>query len=331
MGLDQAIYESTTGKIFGVRGQWLFQFNAATGVLEQSARFAKDVTSVSTITVLGAPAVLYLGTTFVPSSDILAGTPYPDVDIYKVGASDFVTNGASASFSKLGLGAKNRAYSQFTNFVARGWQNMVTVGSKLLGYNDGQGLWNVDPTNLPGFANSSALVVQDISVDTVNNVVWTASPGDPDVYAVATDFSTECNDTNGNLNGVCGVTFWKDPTGITFPNGKAYAVNGTFQFWSIDATGHFPAFTNFTAVQKSTGRVNANPIRIKAVNNQAGNAHNGKVLIPTWSDDAVVIWNPLTEAVESVQTGFTAPFDVVVCPTTNWAIQSGPVGLKQIT
>lgn len=320
--MDQAIYEPTTQKIFGVRGQWLMQFSSVTGALEQSARFAKDVTSISTITVLGT--TLYMGTSYVPSSDLLAVTPFPDVDIYTVGAADFVTNGVSASFSRLNLGAKNRGYSFLTNIIARGWQSMVTVGTKLLGFNDGQGLWTVDPTNLPGFANSSFLTGEDIAVDTFNNVVWIASPGDPDVWAFSNNFASFCNDTNGNLNGVCGVTY-------NAAQNKAYAVNGTFQFWSIPAAGSFPGFTNFTAVQKSTGRINANPVRIKSVNNQVGNPHNGKVLIPTWNDDAVVIWNPLTEAVDSTLTGFTAPFDVVVCPTTNWAVQSGTSGLKQIT
>lgn len=328
MGLDQAIYESTTQKIFGVRGQWLFQFNSVSGALEQSLRFANDVTRTSTITALGG--TLYIGTQYQPNANLQAGTPYPDVDIYKVNPGGFAVSG------RLNLGAKNSYFN--THPICNGWQYMVTVGTKLFGFNDGVDLFTVDPTNVPGFVGHSGLTtIGDTSVDTVNGVVWIAAPNDPDVYAFANDLSNDCFDTNGNLNGVCGVTWWK-PTGIGFPNGKAYAVHGAEDFWSIDATGHFPGFTNFTAVNVHTGIINANPIRIKAVNNLPLNPLNGKVLIPCWSDasgpggsDSVIVWNPITDSVVApVRTGFTAPFDIVSTPTTNWAVQSGTVGLKQI-
>ena len=64
-----------------------------------------------------------------------------------------------------------------------------------------------------------------------------------------------------------------------------------------------------------------------------GNPYNGKVLIPAWDEDLVLVWNPNTDNVADmvIKSGFTAPFDIVHCPTASFAVQSGSTGLKIIT
>lgn len=319
MALDQAIYEPTQQKIYGVRGQWLFRFSPVTGSLEASLRFATDVAGTSTITSIAGK--LYIGTEFTPSNNLNAVTPFPDRDIYVVDAASFTVSG------RLNLGAKpTYSFNHLGDYLSSGWHFFVNSGGNILGLVDQGSLFTVDPTNVPGYSDTAFGIATDIYADDVNGVLWISDQSAPRLYCVKTNplNASSCFDTNGNLNTITGVTYNQ-------AQNKVYAVDGTFNLLGFAASLAVPAFANFHVSSFNTGRINANPQRIKSVNNQVGNPHNGKVLIPTWSDDAVVIWNPLTDTVDSVLTGFTSPFDVVVCPTTNWAVCSGTVGLQQIT
>lgn len=318
--MDQAIYESTQQKIFGVRGQWLFRFSPTTGSLEASLRFATSVSGFSTITTFGGK--LYIGTSFTPTNNLSLGAPFLNRDIYVVDAATFAVTGRF----NLGNTPDYAFAGAEVYYYGSGWHSLVNSGGKVLGSVGSGDIFTVDPTNIPGYTRISFGAATDIAVDDVNGVIWVCNQGSPNLYCIQTnplDFA-DCHDTNANLNGITGITY-------NLAQNKVYAVDGTFNLLGFSAALAVPAFSNFHVSNFNTGRINANPQRIKSVNNQAGNAHNGKVLIPTWSDDAVLIWNPATDTVESVQTGFTSPTDIVVCPTTNWAVQSGTTGLKQIT
>ncbi len=56
LSMDAAIYEPTTNRIFGVKGQWLYQFNAVTGAFIQGLRFTTDAQSPTSIATDGASA-----------------------------------------------------------------------------------------------------------------------------------------------------------------------------------------------------------------------------------------------------------------------------------
>lgn len=319
--MDQAIFEPVTGTIMGVRGQWLFQFNATTGAFIQGMRFMSNVGGKSSITALSGK--LYIGTTFTPSNNLQIFNPFPDRDVYVVDAATFATVGRwNLGIVKLTFSFGNKHESQY---YSDGWYSLVTIGAKVYGYTDEDGIFAVDPTNIPGYTRVSSDAPADIAVDTVNNVLWLAAQDSPDIYCLDTNLGSfnESHDTNGNLNSLSGITY-------NVAQNKVYAVKGAEDFYMVQASAAMPGFNNFPANTVHTGRINATPYRIKSVNGLAGNPHNGKVLIPTFADDAVIVWNPASDTVESVQTGFTAPVDIVVCPTTNWALQTGVVALKQI-
>lgn len=315
-GMDQAIFETTTGKIFGVRGQWLFKFNATTGVLEDSVRFRSNVSGTSTIAAIGGN--LYIGSSWQPTVDYTVVAPYVDEDIYIVSAAAFTVTGRFNFGNKL---------NQARETVTYGWRYLVAAGSLLLGYysdNAGLSLFSVDPSNLPGFTKVATQGFTDIAWDSSNSVMWATSSYFPNIYCYDTTFGSSCFDTNGNLNSICGICY-------NSAQNKVYAVDGTFAFYSFSAALAVPAFTNFHVSNFNSGRINSTAFRIKSVNGLASNPLNGKVLMPTWADDCVLVIDPATDTVSSVKTGFTAPIDVVSTTTKNWAVQTGVTGLKEIT
>lgn len=319
--MDQAVYEPITQKIFGVRGQWIFKFNSVTGALEGSLRFGTSIAGTSTIAAISGK--LYIGVSWSPVVDYTASPVYPNEDIYIVDAASFTASG------KLGVASH---LSPGTDTAPFGWRTMVAAGSNLIGFysdNAGTSYFNVDPTNTPGFTHTAAQGVTDIAWDSANGVFWSVTSFDPDIWCynpVFASFQT-CFDTNGNLNTICGICY-------NSSNNRVYAVDGSPSFYNFNATLAVPGFSNFHVNTLGTGRINCNAFRIKSVNGLVSNPLNGKVLIPAWADDSVIVitpnaGNPLLDTV-SVKTGFTAPFDIVSTPTKNWAVQTGVTGLKEI-
>lgn len=319
--IDQAIYHAGTDKIYGVKGQWVFKFNATTGALEASLKFAPDIGGVSSITSIGTK--LYIGTTYSGGDNVNSILPYKLRDIYVVDTTTFALPVSRFNFdSKLTVFFGARNVEQW----AIGWRHLLTDGTKLFGDLDEGQIFRVDPTNLPGYAFQGFDCPPDMAYDPTNVVLWFTQPYSPNVFAVdATNFANSCSDTGGMSDAVNGICF-------CVAQNKAYFVQGDFNIGMISAAGHFPGFTNFGFTLFNTGRINANPIHVKAVNNLVGNPLNGKVLIPAWDDDTVLVWNPATDnpADMGVKAGFTSPVDIVSTPTKNWAVQTGTTPLKEI-
>lgn len=313
--MDQAIYEPTTQKIFGVRGQWLFQFNATTGALEASLRFTSNAQCVSCITAFGGN--LYCGVNNVPWNTY-SGLPSfvrNDLDVFIVSAAGFSVTGRLNSFTNVGKSGFGALVNDGTNLY--GTIQTGTLPNDLLAF-------KVLPS-VPGGLTTHSLGqrITDMAYDSVNSLLWFSDPDFTQAGAEKTDFSNgQVNDTT--TDPFCGCCY-------NSAQNKAYFVAGGEAFSKILATDMTPGFVYPTTMTTlHTGRINANPVRIKSVNNLVGNPLNAKVLIPTWADDAVVVWNPLTDTVDSVKTGFTAPFDIVSTPTKNFAVQTGTTALKEI-
>jgi hypothetical protein len=61
------------------------------------------------------------------------------------------------------------------------------------------------------------------------------------------------------------------------------------------------------------------------------NTADGLIYMPDPVTNSVIIWNPATDAVSEIKTGFDTPFDVVFTATKKFAVQQGSIGLKEIT
>lgn len=320
LSLDQAIYEPVSGFVFGVRGQWVYKFNATSGAFVAGARFVSDATSPSCITSIAG--TLYCGVAFTPITDGAGNFSnlVNSRDIFRVDSNLNV------------IGRENLYPISELNIFVSGYRHLFTDGTYLAGWtkfnnaplHSTTGLFNYDPSNIAGtFARSTTDFGDDWCYDPVNNVYWMADSEGPDIWAFsARTLSSHCFDLGG-------LGF---PHGITYnqAQNKVYAVQGDDTVVMARGSDAFPGFNNFPVTTFHTGRLSSNPFRIKSCNNLPSNPYNGKVLIPTWADDAVVIWNPLTDTVDSVKTGFTAPWDIVHCPTVSFAVQNHTTGLKVI-
>lgn len=316
-GMDNAIFESTTGKIFGVRGEWLFKFNATTGALEQSMQYTHNALSPSYITAFGGN--LYISCYAMPILNTNGVAPYTNGgDVYVVNAAAFTLTGPLSMSAGINPGfATNYGFASMANNGT-----LIAVLEKQLSrWNGDNSLLLVDPTNIPAYATMWGGLVSDVCYDSTNSVFWGVESLAAQIFV--SDGVSSANNTTG-LAPVFGVCF-------NTATNKVFAAAGDEQFYEVSAAAAVPGFTNFAVTTRHTGRINANPFRIKSVNGLASNPLNGKVLIPCWKDDSVVVWNPGTNAVDSTKTGFTAPIDVVSTTTKNWAVQTGTTGLKEIT
>lgn len=326
--MDQAIYDTTSASILGVRGQWIMKFNASTGAFINALRFTSDNIGISTIVQVGA--FVYIGTSLTPSNDLSLGTPFLDRDVYIVEPIGLTTSG------RFNLGNQiNFTFGQSTpDYYGLGWRSFVKdTANSIIGLVDTGSLFAVDPTFLGSFATVSFGLATDIAYDSLDDVIWITDQATPNIWCYSANplGNNTCFDTNSNLLKISGIC-WNQA------QNKVYCVDGTFTLYHFAATLAVPAFTNFLVSSSVIPVPTARPFRVKSVNGLPSNPLNGKVLIPCWSDangpsqsDSVVVWDPLTEAVSgAVRTGFVSPIDIVSTPTKNWAVQSGPTGLQEI-
>lgn len=316
MGLDAAVYEPNTGEIFGVRGQWIMKFSAADGSLVSSLRFTSNAASTSDICTLGGK--LYCCSWYLPLQDYTSNPATPLGDVFVVDAATFTVIAQWNLTTNLGVSWKQN----FGYFKIAASNTLIATVNRDTTVWATNSVFSSDPANIPGTTHfNPGGYTYDIAFDSFNNAFWIANQAD--IYATSVDVSvSQCFD-----NGLTTI----HPFGITYnaAQNKVYAVQGTEAIIEVNAGTALPGFHSFPVTILHTSRINANPVRVKSCNNMAANPYNGKVLIPAWADDTVLVWNPATDNPSDmvVKTGFTAPIDVVHCPTASFAVQSGQVGL----
>ena len=312
MPLDEAIYLPALDKIFAVRGQWIYRLNAATGAKEAESRFAKAVSARSSICIVGAN--VYVSAWDALGINYTSGFPAPYSDVFLINGSTLVATDTTLIFNNQ-IGP---------NFPA-GASRIVGGGGLVWGAFSGSnnGIFAASPL-VPGSLvratqwdnTRSSPIAADVTYDANHVGVWSADPQKQD------------------------VAFWQLTPGMTrmadspalpvFPVGICYAANAN-KAYAVDLTGTLSRFVgtdiaggvlNRTAI--NTGVAGATPLRIRY------NSVDGLVYIPNWEDDSVTVFDPLTETVKSVKSGFTAPWDVVFTASKKWAVQNSSAGLKEI-
>ncbi len=333
--LDQAIYSGAQDKIFGVRGKWLYKFNADTGKKESEIRFSTSVLGATSICEIGN--FLYIGVRL-SAKDLLGQTPgtnavmRPERDIFKI------TTATIAVVGPIGMG--DSTLGSFPSFDANSYVNgfgsLKSVGlTQIAGFSGDTSWFIVDPTNLPGgagFGNTAlAEVTPDIDYDPTTDCLWYNDASFRDVWVTKNgNFILGAHTTPDTIDTsppYRGLTFC--PAGTGHPNPKVYAVDGTNQVIKIDADVAYstlPGFlTNPTWTSLFVLGAAAKPIRIKY------NAQDDKIYIPTWSNDTVEVLDPATDTIVAVKTGFTEPFDFVVTATgKKYAVCNAATGLQPI-
>lgn len=308
--LDQAIYVASEDKIFGVRGQWLYQFNATTGERENSLRWVKDANSEASITECAGKLYVTAWSTLLEDAN-LAPFDFVRRDIFEV---DFGLVAASA----LGLASHISANNEKS---VCGFSNLVSDGTKVYGFEHGIGyIFSVDPANLGGFADATGGVdgtretAHDLAFDADNNLIWQASAWVREVNAYDTSL------VNWDAANAATLVPAQAPVGVCWcpANSCAYAVTATGKLVKVP-------FVNFATRSIVAGIDASLAARIKY------NAVDGLLYIPNWAADTVQIVDPNTDTLVDTKTGFTSPFDAVFTPTKKFAVQNSRVGLLEIT
>jgi len=314
MPLDAAIYEPGRDKIFGVRSGYIFQFNASTGAVENCARFAAPAYGDSFIAYNSGDDRLYCTNWFNYSNQ----AKFPDWQekfLYKIDADTLAVISSHQFDSSFWGGSGIFREGPRQLFAAAGkvygvFHRGSVPFSYVYEFDPGTGLFNIGGTE-----NTGDYCRSDLVYDAVLDAFWAANASDG---AQRWDRASFTQTISINL------TAFDQPRGLAYRDPYMYFVMSEFgtilpqhiRKKRIDDTG---AITTI-----DTGRPNAVPFNIKY------RASNDRLYVPATLDDTVIIIDPGTDIVESVKTGFDSPWDVVFTATKAWAVQHGPVGLKEI-
>lgn len=319
MPLDQAIYSASNNKIYGVRGQYIYQFNASTAALENTLRFI-DAGLFCEASVVKVGTFLYASIW----RSILDPNPSPFgiSDMYKIdlGLTTSTALGIALSITGSGLGFGNLITDGTYIMGATGYQQKITP----------KGRFAVDPTNIATYSewnseagNSAPLI--DLEWDDTNKTIWEAESAGPECDAYYVPAGTKLTDSsvaNPTPPSIFGLTRY--PTGTKIycvgRNRNIIKVNGN------EAVATLPAFFSNATWSTLTNilSVGATPVKIKY------NSNDGLIYVPTWTGDKVEVLNPTTDTITAIKSGFSSPIDCVFTPTKKWAVQNSSVGLKEI-
>ena len=326
MPLDAAVWEPISGKIFGVRGQWIYRFDAQ-GNKEAELRFYSAAIGRSEIATLNG--FLYCAPVNFEKllwCDGLAASP--DRDVFRV---DSNLTGSTP----LGLYLNLVPTCGFFGILAS-WQALIPVKgavNKIFAADYDDGFWSF--TNPADPVRLSSGYGTGMDYDEVNNMIWLTDPQSPNIYVLETAMFLGASVFNAapnlqpywiayaaNVNAAYAVL---SSQYVANGNQKLAKVDGAAAVNCLRVTGlQFP----WTAID--TGVANLNPTRIRYCSFGAQNPYSGKLLIPGWPSDSIVVFNPLTDTVSTVKTGFNSPIDVVFTPTSAFAVQTAAVGLQEI-
>ena len=308
MPLNNATYDSGRDVIFAVRGGYIYKLNATTGSVITAARFNfppwGDATYVALATNVDK---LYAGVWHDPQPNVTAGV-FPRQGICKINPDTFaLENFVDTANIENDFGSGPFSLEFSSPYVYFVYKN--DLGHSI-------SLYRYDPTTDTIGANTSvdgpttdlesqlAVKTSDASIsivrrDRVSN--YTA--------AVVLNFST----ANFSGTGEVGRGVAHD-----LVNDNYYVACETQNVLKI------PASTGAAAAIIDTLQTNARPRRAR------WNSVDGKVYIPSWQDNSIIVINPAAADAVSVQTGFDSPYDMVFTPTKKWAVQHGRVGLKEV-
>lgn len=318
MPLDEAVYLSSTDKIYGVMSNYILKFNATTGLKETSARVCAPMWGPMRIA--GRSTTLYVATQF--DMTYTAFGLSSNRTIWNVDATTLAVTDA------LGINAKRIAVSG-NEPIFSGPNSMFFIGDLLYfqwSNPDGQTDYNYIDVTSPGTflinranGTSSRWCPEtwdyDGNSDPVLGRLYNSDPNqqEGEIYRL--------NLTVGAYNGKS-KTIPDSPTGVAYAAnvGFPYSVCGNESLYRMD-TYTIPGGTS-TLHNLGVIAPNCAPTRIRYI--------NGLLYLPCQKTDVIIIWNPVTDT-GIVKSGFESPIDVIWTGTKLWAVQTSIQSLKEIT
>lgn len=318
MGLDQAIYNSTSGKIYGIRGPLIHVYNGTTGALENTYWMLASCLGISSICTIGT--TLYFSS-FNPqikdNKNPWAGQSNTSSDIWRIDTTGLA--GAPTCCEIFTQIASLVGASTFIDGIGPLAQNGATVASMWHNRQD-TGLAVFNGAGAPPFSvttdplDSVLFVNGDLCFDSSTvNLISSVPPSYRLMVHDITALPGSIYDTY--------VPYYASalpPIGVCWcaSTNRIYVATGT-------ATVVKHPLDLSTNTNIATGVAGATPIRIKY------SAASDKIYVPNWAVNSVTVIDPATDAC-TVKTGFDHPRDIVVAGAKVFAVQDGTPTLKEV-
>lgn len=331
MPLDQAVYAGgARDAIYGVRGGYVFEFNATSGALVQSYRFVAPAFSDASIAYDSVNDRLFVSIwqdkAFANGGDTNFDI-IPIKKLYRLDPDTLFIDGSAEINGEVGfpgyIGNDEQHIGPHRILYDGGLIYCASAG------NSASRLCTVDVNTLAIVTNGESLswplgqwldfCIQPAGSEPLQ--VWINTPdryvnpcaAPPLTYFSSSYFYYKADDYAPPYNIIYGVCWC--PT-----NGKIY---GTCRKPTVVSFAPSIVGSPFALTNIATGDTNATPYRI------AFNPYDNLIYVPGFKSNNVVVINPATDAC-TIKTGFDSPFDVVFTPTKKWAVQQGTVPLKEI-
>jgi DNA-binding beta-propeller fold protein YncE len=329
MPLDSATYLASADAIFGVRGPWVFKFNATTGALIDSAIFAPTAIGLSTIVAANGVLIAGVSLSSMPFPDDATasptGDPFQERDL-------FIINPTTLAKTPL-------QFWQYFNGTALtvirnecGHRNLVTDGTLVYGTWCHDYLYSFDPTNVAATVQFGRIVTTssdtnwgDNSVDTDNSRPISARG--------------EITTTLGEIRSFSWLAGWNQEWEVDNPEIPTNTYPVAVCYCPLNGAWYAPILSY--AVQetldliKVTGDHVLSTINVNTIGSNARHIRydpvTQRIYIPDGPANSVTVFNPATDTVDEVKTGFSMPWDVVFTPTKRFAVQNAAKGLLEIT
>lgn len=329
MGLNQACYLASTDKIYGVIENYIVKFNALTGAKEAYAKVAAPL--YGPCTCVAGVGVIYVGA--------WADFSYNDTDHWNISYQNKgVFNVDPATLAVTNYFELDKRYQVFEGAVYR---NYFGWGAGEMLIKDGYLYWD---ETFPGLHQVMRVAIADPTDSTINDNFkrgWTGFR--PEGWCCGTRLGTDYMwSLDGNQQQVEIFTITPppgpfdtpfdpyvsspdlapyDPAAVIYvPSAdKVYAVAGTDVMLRVDALGG-----GLTALNLGAVWADVKPYRIRI------SPLNGKLYIPCQHQNVVIVWDTATETGVAKSTLIESPVDVVFTGTKAFAVQSGPVPLREI-
>lgn len=327
MPLSSAVYVSSNGKIYGMMGPYLLQFDSITGAYEDAVLVTTPAQTHTHVVYHANTGLLYVSvwnSQTGANSDGSTPAIVPERDIFPVDPNTLVVG------TKLGVYAA-MAFVSSSYYFPEGPKQMLSSGSILWFDWDVSGAGHqyvrIDPSN-PGGWTPWILAGDKFSADVAFAVGQFSTDGTSIFYAHP--LGAEVN--KFNMAGVMGVTgsceLTVGDTGVVMPMAVEYCAADTFVYavcggqWLMKCTSWTPG--GYTTYNLGALVTNPDPFHIRYC------ASDGNLYIPCQGANTIIVWNPTLNS-GTTKPGFDGPIDVVFAGSKKFAVQSGPSGLKEIT
>lgn len=320
MPLSAATYHSGLHKIFGIYGPQVMRFNADTGALEARSNVVTGPCDTTCSIVYHSAS----GDLFVSTWNSLANqdenAAHPQSDIFPVDPSTLAV-GAGLGFTTIYQDSGNNRWQTGARMLFDFGEPELYFIGVLGNSNNETWLGRIDPSSpvsQPRTLSNTEFWSEQAAVG--GGFCYMCRPVIPELRRGNMDLSL---DNSLSLVAQQGIV---EPISIEHAsvNGKQYVVGGNQWLLRVDSWGP----DAHTVLNLDLVNAGSEPMRIRY------RSSDSRLYIPCQTTDGIILWEPTNDASPSTswwRGGFNSPIDVVFTNSKAFAVQNGPVSLKEIT